>query len=87
MGKGFDSETVEPEQEIDDAKLLAMIENESSSDEEGDYASNSHPEKEVKSNNGSMVSEEDLLNRSLQSEGDDAIAPTNYLRYASDKVN
>lgn len=34
-----------------------------------------------------MVSEEDLLNRSLQSEGDDAIDPTNYLRYASDIVN
>jgi hypothetical protein len=84
MGKGFDGEEVEPEQEIDDAKLLAMIENESSSDSEGDQASDQ--QKEVKSN-GSMVSEEDLLNRSLQSDGDDAIAPMNYLRYASDKVN
>lgn len=39
MGKGFDGEEVEPEQEIDDAKLLAMIENESSSDSDGDQAS------------------------------------------------
>jgi hypothetical protein len=34
-----------------------------------------------------MVSEEDLLNRSLQSDGDDAVDPTNFLRYASDKIN
>jgi hypothetical protein len=37
MGKGFDALTVEPDQDIDDAKLLAMIENESSSEgEDGD---------------------------------------------------
>jgi hypothetical protein len=33
-----------------------------------------------------MVSEEDLLNRSLESEmnGEEAIEPNNYLRYASE---
>lgn len=36
-----------------------------------------------------MVSEEDLLNRSLQSEsdGDDAVEQSNFLRYASEKIN
>ena len=69
---------------MDDAKLLAMIENESSSDDSDDSVS--HEGKEKKSN-GSMVSAEDLLNRSLQSDGEDAIDPTNYLRYASEKIN
>jgi hypothetical protein len=32
-----------------------------------------------------MVSEEDILNRSLHSDGDEAIVSANYLRYASEK--
>jgi Zn-dependent M32 family carboxypeptidase len=58
-----------------------MIEQESDSDS---VASGEH--KKVKSN-GSILSEEDLLNRSLESEGDEAIDPNNFLRYASEKVN
>jgi Zn-dependent M32 family carboxypeptidase len=58
-----------------------MIEQESDSDSVA-----SGEQKKVKSN-GSILSEEDLLNRSLESEGDEAIDPNNFLRYASEKVN
>jgi hypothetical protein len=37
------------------------------------------------SDDGSICSEEDILNRSLQSDCDEAIESGNYLRYASDK--
>lgn len=63
-----------------------MIEAESSSEDDNSIEdSGSHKNKQVKSN-GSMVSEEDLLNRSLESEiiGEEAIEPNNYLRYASE---
>jgi len=33
------------------------------------------------------VSDQDLLNRSLESETEEVISVNNYLRYASDKVN
>jgi hypothetical protein len=35
----------------------------------------------------SIVSDQDLLNRSLESTTEDVICATTYLRYASDKVN
>ena len=60
-----------------------MIEQESDSDED---SAESGLNKQVKSH-GSILSEEDLLNRSLESEGDEAIEPNNFLRYASEKVN
>lgn len=34
-----------------------------------------------------MSSEQDLLNHSIKSEGEDILDQTNYLRYASEKVN
>ena len=39
------------------------------------------------SENGSINSEEDILNRSLHDDGDEAIVSANYLRYASDKFS
>jgi hypothetical protein len=34
-----------------------------------------------------MSSEQDLLNRSIKSEGEDILDQTNFLRYASERVN
>ena len=39
------------------------------------------------SESGSWCSDVDILNRSLGSDGDEALDSTNYLRYASDKFN
>ena len=38
------------------------------------------------SEDGSINSEEDIINRSLDSDGDDAIDSINYLRYVSDSL-
>ena len=71
--------------EMDDAKLLRMIEQDLDNDDDDDE-SNEHgqqPDKGPKSD-GSIVSEEDFFNRSLQSE-EEAIDATNFLRYAGGK--
>ena len=65
-----------------------MIEQEEANEDDSN-AGVSNEQKEVKSN-GSMVSEEDLLNRSLQSEeadGEEALDSINFLRYSSEKMN
>ncbi len=65
-----------------------MIEQEESNEDDSN-AGVSNEQKEVKSN-GSMVSEEDLLNRSLQSEeadGEEGLDSINFLRYSSEKMN
>ena len=84
----------EPESpaKIDEKVLLAQLlaEEDDYSDSDPDYsAASSQHNKDRKSHNGSIVSEEDILNRSLQSDDnvDDPIDRNNYIRYASDFAN
>lgn len=62
LSKGFTEQ--DQSQEIDDAKLLRMIEQEDSNEDDSQNDGASIQDKEVKSNN-SIVSEDDILNRSL----------------------
>jgi len=77
-------------------RILRMIEDEDDSDEEED-SSNENDEgpegkrdpnrKRGSQSSDSIVSDQDLLNRSLQSDCDEAVDSKNYFRYASEKFN
>lgn len=87
--------------EDEEARLLRMIEQESDSDDEDGESDEeaSEESQEVKETNekaaakeegkqgsdNSIISEEDILNRSLQSDCDEAIDSANYLKYVNDK--
>lgn len=75
----------EPINDDEKTRILRMIEQEDSEDEQS--SSESHSQDEKSNSDNSMMSEQDLLNRSLESDFDKAIDPANYLRYASEKVN
>ena len=78
-------------------RIMRMIEQEDSSDDEEDDSDKEDKDstgqvqnKEGKaegSDNDSFCSDNDILNRSLENDCGDPIDAENYLRYASDKYN
>lgn len=66
-------------------KILRQIEQEDS-DDDSSSSDESNADDEGKDSD-SIVSDQELLNRSLQSDKDEAVCSSNYLRYASEKVN
>lgn len=78
-------------------RIMREIEQEDSSDEDDDSEGIDEtsdgqivPKKDNKadaSENDSFCSDNDILNRSLQSDCGEAVLAENYLRYASDKYN
>ena len=63
-----------------------MLEEEGSGDDESVDDEDSNDDG-AKSQGSMMSSEQDLLNRSIKSEGEDILDQTNFLRYASERVN
>jgi len=76
----------EPLDQEDQARILKMIEQEGSDDDESDGDSESN-DNNAKSQGSMMSSEQDLLNHSIKSEGEEVLDQTNFLRYASEKLN
>jgi len=86
----------DPDKMSEDEKrrIMKMIEQEDSSDEDDDSdqvdqtsEGRQAVNKPVGSDNDSFCSDNDILNRSLNSDCGDAILPENYLRYASEKYS
>ena len=82
--------------EDEEKRILRMIDLEGSSDEDGesdedeDNSAGKGQNQEAKqagSDNDSFCSDNDILNRSLQSDCGDPVDAENYLRYASEKYN
>jgi hypothetical protein len=72
--------------EDEKARILRMIEQEDSDEDKSDESSDEQQEKEIKDST-SIVSDQDLLNRSLESTTDDVLCSQNFLRFTSDKYN
>jgi hypothetical protein len=73
--------------EDEKSRILRMIVDEDSEDDESSQESSSDSNENESPSGSSIVSEQDLLNRSIESENNFVVNSGSFLRYANEKYN